>query len=332
MSKRKVTGKQAILAHWLSRAGWILVIGSALITLVHGMGRAAPIGASVEPLPVSEVAPQLFVAQGAVAIADPHNQGFISNMTFIIGNKGIAVVDTGGSFLVGMRLKAAIRQKSDLPILYVINTHAHPDHVFGNAAFVDTGAEFIAHANFNRALKERGSYYLPANQRLIGADGFTGTQLVQATRLVEKAEKIDLGERILSLTPHPTAHTDNDLSVVDEKTRTAILGDMLFVHHIPALDGRLKGWIGEMIKLKSQKFDQAVPGHGSAKVPWPQSLEPQLHYLQTLVTELRQQIADGVSINDASTKTGLSERDAWILFDEFNTRNATTGYAELEWE
>lgn len=303
-----------------------------LILFVAQHNGSAAAGSELRPLDAVEIAPGVFVAEGKVALADEGNRGHIANLSFVIGEKAVAVIDTGGSFLVGRRLLAAIRAKTDLPVSYVINTHAHPDHMFGNGAFAGPGVSIIGHANFNTAMAQRGPHYLAANLELIGREGFSGTGLVPADASVADRRRIDLGGRVLELVAVPTAHTDNDLIVVDEETDTAFLGDLLFMRHVPALDGSLRGWLSLMDELSERSFARVVPGHGPASADWPEALRPQRRYLARLARDLRASIAKGASISEATANAALDERRLWALFDEFNVRNATAGFAELEWE
>src|SRR5690606_34944641 len=111
----------------------------------------------------------------------------------------------GGSFRQGERLKAAIRLKTAKPIRYVINTHMHPDHVLGNAAFAD-GAEIVAHARLEKALIARGEFYLERAAETLGAEAMAGTKIVTPSVAVGGKHVLDLGGRRLVLQAHPTAH------------------------------------------------------------------------------------------------------------------------------
>ena len=242
---------------------------TALLVAAISVGFLASAAAAIaapqplqEPYAVNEVAPGVFVHQGRYEIFTPRNSGDTSNAGFIIGRDGVAVIDTGGSPRVGAALLAAIRARTKLPIKYVINTHMHPDHVFGNVAFEGEKPTFVGHAKLPRALAARAERYLAINKELLG-DAFEGTRIVPPTELVKDRLEVDLGDRKLLIEAHATAHTDNDVTVLDEKTGTMFLGDLLFAKHVPALDGSIRGWLALIGKLEARNdIKLAVPGHG----------------------------------------------------------------------
>jgi quinoprotein relay system zinc metallohydrolase 2 len=320
----------------LHRAAVLVLAAAILSAAVSQIGTEAsaedgPPPQTAAPLAVTEVAPGIFFHQGAYALAAPANGGGIANIGFVVGEDAVAVIDTGGTPREGLQLKAAIRQRTQKPIRYVINTHMHPDHVLGNMAFKGE-AQFIGHFRLSHALAVRGDYYLKRAGEILGEDAVAGEQIVPPDIVVEDRKIIDLGGRKLILQAWPTAHTDNDLTIYDENTHTFMLGDLLFVRHIPALDGSLKGWLAVMDRLARQPAERAVPGHGPLSVPWPQALEKQRQYLTLLLTGVRKCIAAGTRIAEAAKTVGLEEKDAWLLFDEYNARNVSAAYAELEWE
>jgi hypothetical protein len=155
----EVSGKRVaslLLAAWL-QTGALFLPGAGLTEFVS----AAPTDCA-KASSVTEIAPGAFVRQGISALPVPENGGAIANIGFIIGNETVAVIDTGGSFCDGLAFREAIRERTGLPIKYVINTHVHPDHIFGNAAFTEEGAIIIGHKNLPRALlKWRGRWWFP---------------------------------------------------------------------------------------------------------------------------------------------------------------------------
>ncbi|WP_294535950.1 quinoprotein relay system zinc metallohydrolase 2 [uncultured Rhodoblastus sp.] len=284
------------------------------------------------PSAAIEIAPGAYVLPGVIALTDKQNAGQISNSGFIIGRDGVAVIDTGGSPAIGRKLRAAIRALTSKPILYVIFTHGHPDHILGAAAFVEDRPQFVGHRALPAAMAAHADDYLNAARNLLGEQEFAGTRIVPPTLLVDGETQIDLGNRRLKLESWPSGHTNADITITDEASGALFLGDLLFSGHIPALDGKLTGWLDNLQKLKQRQAKRAVPGHGPASVAWPEAAEAEEAYLRRLRDDVGEALREGRTIREAAGSAAATERGKWRLFDDFNPRNATAAYHELEWQ
>ncbi|MEA2755464.1 MAG: hypothetical protein QOJ54_1753 [Aliidongia sp.] len=300
------------------------------LRVLAGICWAAGAAADTPPFEVTEVAAGIFVRQGVHEDATAENDDAIANIGFIVGRQAVVVIDPGGSQGDGERLRATIQAKTDRPIRYVVMTHAHPDHIFGGAAFEPDRPIFVGHARLAGVLVDRGRYYHRRLVEILGAA--RAGDYAMPTMLVTDRAEIDLGGRILELQAHETGHTDNDLTIFDRETGTLWAGDLLFVDRVPAIDGSLTGWLRQLDGLKALPATRAVPGHGPASVPWPEAAADETRYFDTLAREIRALLAKGGDIETAVTVVGRGERDKWRLFDDYNGRNVTVAFKELEWE
>lgn len=298
---------------------------SVLLALLPSRGQASAFA-------ITAVADGDYAHFGDVALTTPQNAGDIANIGVIIGRDAVAVVDTGGSVEVGSKLLVAIRDITRKPIRYVINTHEHPDHIFGNAAFA-SDVTFVGHHNLPAEMTKRADHYLQAFRDALTPEAIAKVRIIPPTLLVWDETVLDLGARHLRLTAWtPAAHTNCDLTVLDEATGVLFAGDLVFLQHVPVLDGSIRGWLNVLPRLARLPARLVVPGHGRLAPAWPDALAQEQRYLSVLANDARRLIAAGVPLAEAVHHIGQSERDRWALFDDYNPRNATAAFSELEWE
>jgi len=309
-----------ILSYWLS-----------ILVLVSCSNLQAGAQTTKNGFAIEDLGNGIYVHHGVHMDIDTGYQGDICNASFVVGSKGVAVIDTGGSIKVGKQLREAIRKVTPLPVLYVINTHVHPDHIYGNAAFLEDKPEFVGHDKLPVAMELRREQYAKINAKLLGEDA-KGSELVKPTMTVKTTLELDLGDRKLVLTAHPNAHTNTDVSVLESKTSTEFTGDLLFIERTPVLEGDIKGMISEVEAFKSKPIKQVVPGHGPATKNWLQAVENEQRYLNALLTDIRASIKKGKSMESTMNTAAAGEKDKWLLFDIANRRNVNTLYPALEWE
>ncbi|MFK7943685.1 MAG: quinoprotein relay system zinc metallohydrolase 2 [Paracoccaceae bacterium] len=310
-------------------AGWASAAGLSLQSAT--CADRAELAERIPALKTREIAEGVFVHRGGYGVPNAANGGDLANLGFVIGTDAVAVIDAGTTRAVAERLYAAIRAQTDLPIRYLLLTHMHPDHSLGAGVFKEAGATVLGHPNLAQGLANRAASYETALARLIGPKGFLGTKLIGPDDGIEWAE-IDLGGRTLLVEAQPFAHTETDVTVLDQKTGIWFMGDLVFAEHTPALDGTILGWQNLIDALAEREVTGIVPGHGPAPLPWPEGAAPMRAYLAAITEETRKAITEGLPMSSAVRRIGESQRANWKLFDEFNIRNATAAFKELEWE
>ena len=136
----------------------------------------------------------------------------------------------------------------------------------------------------------------------------------------------------MRLEAFPSAHTNNDLIVVDINTKTAWLADLMFTERTPSMDGDIHGWINALEKIEKSNYEVIIPGHGTPPTNNNKAIRKIKSYLELLRNEIRQAIDDGMDLQDALDTIARSEKNKWELFDVQNARNINMVYPIMEWE
>jgi glyoxylase-like metal-dependent hydrolase (beta-lactamase superfamily II) len=193
----------------------------------------------------------------------PQNS-FGADAGIIIGRDGIFVIDTLISAKEEKRFIGDIRAVSDKPIRYVVNTHYHLDHTFGNSEFKKLGTIIISHTLDKVSLQNKGEGAL----NNAGTFGLTeqdmeGTKIAAPTVIFNGTMKIDLGDEKVELLYKGASHTEGSILVYLSDKKVLFAGDTLFTGYHPYMaDGDIKGWIETLDDILKMNVDTIIPGHG----------------------------------------------------------------------
>ncbi|MEW6600491.1 MAG: MBL fold metallo-hydrolase [Nitrospirota bacterium] len=208
------------------------------------------------------------IADNVYSYADVKNgfpaNSFGANAGIIIGKDGIIVVDTLVSAKEAQRFISDIRKVSDKPFKYVINTHYHLDHAFGNAEFEKMGAIIISHEADNNNLHNSGEAVL----KNAGAYGLTesdieGTSIAYPSLTFPSRMIINMdGQEIELIYPGPS-HTSGSIMVYLPDQKILFAGDILFTGYHPFLaEGDISSWTKALDSIMAMDVEKIIPGHG----------------------------------------------------------------------
>ncbi len=232
----------------------------ALIALL-ALGAAAYGQTFPEPR-TTKINDRVYVLLGPIQHANRLNQGYMINSTVIVGDKGVILVDSGGSDEVGRHIAKAVRKITDKPITHVVNTHHHGDHYLGNVAF--EGATFISSEMCRKMVLETGHEWLGIMERDIGRK-LPGTRSLAADVTYPagtRTEPFIQGVRLVFWVPQGS-HTVGDLLVHLPDDKVLLAGDVLVSRVVPTLqDGFIKNWIRTLDEILALDVAYFVPGHG----------------------------------------------------------------------
>ena len=234
-----------------------------LIAVIGFMAFGAAAHGQTFPEPrTHKINERVYVLLGPIQHANKINQGYMINSTVIVGDKGVILVDSGGSDEVGRHIATAVRRITDKPVTHVVNTHHHGDHYLGNVAF--EGATLISSEMCRKMVLDTGHEWLEIMERDIGRK-LPGTKPLAAGVTYPERTRTEAtihGVRLVFWVPKGS-HTIGDLMVHLPDDKVLITGDILVSGVVPTFqDGFVKNWMQTLDEIQKIGVEYFVPGHG----------------------------------------------------------------------
>ena len=281
---------------------------------------------------LDEVSKNIFVHYGQQEDNSPVNKGDIANIGFIVGNKSIMVIDTGGSPRIGRMLLESIKKISKLPISHVVITHGHPDHFFGISAFDETDAEIVGHVRLDRSIASNFDFYKQMQISTTQDPSLKDAKQFFVDKSIKINEEIiiNLGDREIIVKAWESGHTDNDLTIYDLKTKT-LWTENVFNERVPSVRASITGWLDNLKALERLEIKKIVPGHGPVRSK-EESLRPMINYFNRIIKEVRIFHNSNRTLFEAQKFIASQNEENWLLYEQYNASNVSKAFTELEWE
>lgn len=236
---------------------WLLVLTGVFTSLAYAQ---APSDGSIQekdiPIAVTEVAPGLFFQY--------HHQE--SNNAWLVTDDGVLVIDARQHPKRAEELLAAIRKTTDKPIKYLINTHAHGDHYFGNAVFKREGATIIAHRDTMVMMKTHHSVEMKRRMGYFKQRQYDPgeVKLVLPDLSFDSKMTISLGGRTIELLYFGPGQNPGDTLVYFPKERVIFSGGPFSKNSWPnpQFTPSMTNWVELLRKIAAMDVDKYLGGHG----------------------------------------------------------------------
>ena len=272
-----------------------------------------------------QVAPGVYVVEGANADFSVANGCNIINTGFIATGAGVVVVNTGPSRRYGEQLRALIARTTPEPVVEVLHLNLHPDYFLGNQAFADVPRKATA---ATRAGMEREAKAYEDNLYRLCGDWMTGTEALLPSATVQPG-RLRVGQREFELREF-RGHTDSDLVLIDRTSGVMFAGGLVFVQRIPTTPhAQLDPWLQSLQALAGQAVTTLVPSHGPVRADAAGIAQTQ-RYLQWLDSTFRVSAERGLEMNEVLRIEVPAEFRGWAGFDAEYVRNVAHLYPRYE--
>ncbi len=251
------------------------------------------------------------------------------NATLILGDEACILVDNRQNIPLAKELQKDIRSVTDRPIKYVINTHYHGDHVFGNQVFSEA-VEIIGHKNVRSTLLEIGEQHKEFFGDYFKVPDTDKVVITPPTLTFDKELSLQFGDKTVNIIHTGSAHTNTDAYIYVPELRLLITGDLLFNGFL-GFSGdpncSIRNWIKALEEMERLDVETVVPGHGP--VGNKDDLTAFRGYLEKLLAAVKQEMDNGRSLAEMKESLKLPDYKDWGHYEDWLGVNIETAYNEL---
>ncbi|MEM2866176.1 MAG: MBL fold metallo-hydrolase [Candidatus Hadarchaeales archaeon] len=274
------------------------------------------------------------LSPGVYAYLQPRGEWFVNNAGFLVGKREVVVIDSLASVRRAERFLAEIRRITDLPVRYLVNTHAHPDHLWTNHLFRPSLT--LCHSRCREDTLREGEVdphlYLALFPQLEVEGVKVSPQDLTFEQGLTLYQETEEGEREIRMVHPGPAHTQGDLFLHLPREGVVFCGDLLFSPPCTpfVLMGSVKGSIKTLELLKSLRARVYVPGHGPPS--WgEEALEKATGYLRLVWREAERGVREGKPVEKIMEEMDLGEYGGWTEGERL-LGNLERAYRELRGE
>ncbi|MGD8927162.1 MAG: MBL fold metallo-hydrolase [Thioalkalispiraceae bacterium] len=286
----------------------------------------------------------VYYVEGHSGVPDSENEGHTSNAGFVVTRDGVVVFDALGTPALGYRLLQRIREVTDKPVVKIVISHYHADHVYGLQAFKEHANNPVVIAQklaLNYIGGDRASQGEAAARRLAQRREALfpwvdeNTYIVKPDITFDKEMTFKLGGITFELIHLGPGHAPGDSIMLVKDYGVLFSGDSIYKGRIPFLDSpstNTSRWLKGLDYLSNLKPPPKfiIPGHGKASTDIHKAIRFTHDYISYVRESMRKAVANFVQFDEAYKNTDWSAYKGMPAFDASNRGNAYRIYLEME--
>jgi len=278
-----------------------------------------------------EVIPGVWSAIGATAPGSYENSGHNNNLSFVITDDGVLVVNAGDNYLLAQSLHEEIRKRTAQPVKYVVLENSQGHAMLGSKYWKEQGATIIAHRD-TAAYMEKTGYDALEVMRSRARDKAFKTEFVMPDKLYDDKLDLKMGSWKLQILHLGSSHSHGDTMVWLPEKKLVIAGDTAFhIRMLPIFeDTDTARWIETWDTFEALGAEIVIPGHGG-----PTDMATVRKWTRDYLVHLRAKVAEVIKAGGSLDDAYKVDQSAYLHLhtaDELARSNAGRVYRAMEFE